>query len=129
MDETPVPEPETEPAVDLTGELVEMAGRVDYLERFIAALVGKVGPIQVRGSEFVAARPTDLRPMHTGNPATAAQDDAPILWVLPEYVGPDGLRTREDAVATVLASWQDADLKEQARAVLRELGLPVREVD
>jgi hypothetical protein len=120
-DTTTMPEPADQDAA--VAQFVDLYGRVTHLERVLAGLVGTLGPIQLRGSDYTAARPAEL----TQILPTGPDPDAPIVWAYPEHLSAGGLHTREDVVADAIAGRSNNDPHAMARIVLRALGLPTTE--
>jgi hypothetical protein len=114
------------PADEVIEQIAQLVARCDHLERILAHVVATVGPIQIRGSDFAAARSMELHPVHVGDPVLAHEHDEPAVFVLPEQLTINGLVTSEVKVAAVLREHADAAPEVQARAVLTALGLPVR---
>lgn len=109
----------------LAAALGEETARADHWQRIVAAIVGKIGPVPVRPSEYHNARPDDIQQVHSLNVFGPDDPDAPITFVMPEHEGDhEGMVTRDPAVIEALKATAGDDLEVQARAVLTALGLP-----
>jgi len=111
-------------------ELSEAVARAAHFERLVTAIVAKVGPVDIRPSEYEGARTTDLTAVESFNLFGPDDPDGPMTFGFPEHFGDmDGLVTKETDVAEVLSKTEGMPDADRAREILTVLGLPVRPED
>lgn len=111
-------------------ELREATARATHFERLVAAIIGQVGPVDIRPSEYEGARATDLTVVESFAVFGPDDPDGPMTFGFPEHFGDiDGLVTREPDIAEVLSKTEGRPDTERAREILTVLGLPVRPED
>lgn len=111
-------------------ELSEAVARAAHFERLAAAIIAKVGPVDIRPSEYEGARTTDLTTVESFNLFGPDDPDGPMTFGFPEHFDDmDGLVTKEPDVAEVLSKTDGWPNAKRAREILAALGLPVRPED
>lgn len=114
----------------LLAELEEERGRAAHWQRLVAAILAKLGPIEIRASEYGNARPGDIQTWESFNLFGPDDPDTTAVFALPEHAGDhEGMVTRDETVIAALLRSRDNDMAGQARAVLAALGLPARPED
>ncbi len=111
-------------------ELHEAVARSTHFERLVAAIIAKVGPVDIRPSEYEGARTGDLTVVESFAVFGPDDPDGPMTFAFPEHLGDmDGLVTRETDIAEVLSKTDGWPYVQRAREILAALGLPVRPED